>query len=36
MLGKRRVIVSSVELMNEICDEKRFGKIVTAGKLGQK
>jgi cytochrome P450/NADPH-cytochrome P450 reductase len=34
MLGKRRVVVSSVELLNEICDEKRFGKVVTAA-LGE-
>jgi hypothetical protein len=34
ILGKRRVFVSSVALMNEICDEKRFGKIVTAA-LGE-
>lgn len=34
MLGKRRVVVSSVELMNEICDEKKFGKVVTAA-LGE-
>ncbi|KAI5248664.1 cytochrome P450 [Aureobasidium subglaciale] len=34
ILGKRRVIVSSVELLNEICDEKRFGKVVTAA-LGE-
>jgi cytochrome P450/NADPH-cytochrome P450 reductase len=30
MLGKRRVVISSVELLNEVCDEKRFGKVVTA------
>jgi hypothetical protein len=34
MLGKRRVVVSSVELLNEVCDEKRFGKVVTAA-LGE-
>ncbi|KAH0412004.1 hypothetical protein KCU90_g18208, partial [Aureobasidium melanogenum] len=34
MLGRRRVVVSSVELMNEICDERRFGKVVTAA-LGE-
>jgi cytochrome P450/NADPH-cytochrome P450 reductase len=30
ILGKRRVVISSVELLNEVCDEKRFGKVVTA------
>ena len=31
ILGKRRVVVSSVALMNEICNEQRFAKMVTAG-----
>lgn len=29
--GKRRIIVTSQELVNELCDEKRFGKTVSAG-----
>lgn len=28
--GKRRVLISSVALMNEVCDEKRFSKHVAA------
>lgn len=31
MVGKRRVVISSVFLMNEVCDEKRFSKMVSAG-----
>ncbi|KAF2650408.1 fatty acid hydroxylase [Lophiostoma macrostomum CBS 122681] len=30
-----RIIISSVELLNEICDEKRFAKNPTAGGLAQ-
>jgi len=29
--GRERYIVSSVELLNEMCDEKRFHKIVSGG-----
>lgn len=30
ILGKRRIIISSVALMNEVCNEQRFSKIVAA------
>ncbi|EMD00975.1 hypothetical protein BAUCODRAFT_566786 [Baudoinia panamericana UAMH 10762] len=29
--GRRRVFISTQKLLNEICDEKRFGKLVSAG-----
>lgn len=31
ILGKRRVVISSVALMNEVCNEQRFSKMVSAG-----
>lgn len=31
LLGKRRVVISSVALMNEVSNEQRFSKMVTAG-----
>ncbi|KAK5112785.1 hypothetical protein LTR85_011119 [Meristemomyces frigidus] len=34
IFGKKKIFVSSQRLMNEICDEKRFGKIVQAA-LGE-
>ena len=30
IVGERRIFVSTVKLMNEICDEKRFGKNIKA------
>ncbi|CAJ2504411.1 Uu.00g118050.m01.CDS01 [Anthostomella pinea] len=30
MFGKRRIFISSHKLLNEVCDEKRFGKLVAA------
>ncbi|KAK4560538.1 hypothetical protein LTR86_005735 [Recurvomyces mirabilis] len=31
IFGKKRVVISSQRLLAEVCDEKRFGKIVSAG-----
>ncbi|TKA39293.1 hypothetical protein B0A54_08602 [Friedmanniomyces endolithicus] len=34
LFGKKRIFISSQKLMEEICDEKRFGKLVSAA-LGE-